>query len=259
MRVVADEGSGPLVVLLHGQPGDGEELLLVRQALRGRGLRVLAVNRPGYGGDPEAATGYRGNADALAGLLDRLGVGQARVLGMSWAGGAALAFGLAYPGRTAGLVLAASVGAPGSVQPNDRFFALPGAVQGAAFAFPRLTGLLAQSSGSRFTPAARAMTVAGSRRWRASGGWCAFEVEQRVLVRETAPLWDRLAPMPFPVRVVHGRRDRYVPVVAGRLLAGRLAAPYREVDAGHVLHLEVPALLAAELLALGMPSPALGS
>lgn len=251
MRVAADEGRGPLVVLLHGQPGDGEEFLLLRQALRGKGFRVVAVDRPGYGGDPATATGYRGNADALAGLLDRLGVDRARVLGMSWAGGAALAFGLTYPERTAGLVLASSVGAPGSVLASDRVFALPGVVRGAAWAFPRLTGLLGASSGSRFTPAARVMTEAASRRWRATGGWQAFQIEQQALVAETGPLWDRLGPQPFPVTVVHGRRDRYVPVVAGRLLAGRLAAAYREVDAGHVLHLELPALLAAELFALG--------
>ncbi len=257
MRVVADEGSGPLAVLLHGQPGDGSEFIRVRQALRRKGLRVLTVDRPGYAGDPGAATGYAGNAEALAALLDELAPGQAvRILAVSWAGGVALAFGLAYPERTAGLLLVASVGAPGSVATGDRLLALPVAVRGASWAFARLAWLLEWTSGSRFDPAARALTRRSARHWRRSGGWAAFEVEQRVLVSETGPLWDRLAPFEqFPVTVIQGRRDRYVPVLAGRLLAGRLQAPYREVDAGHVLHLEVPALLAAELVALAPLAP----
>jgi pimeloyl-ACP methyl ester carboxylesterase len=254
VRVVADEGSGPAAVLLHGQPGDGAEFLLVRQALRGAGLRVLTVDRPGYTGDGSPATGYAGNADAIAALLDSLGIASARILGASWAGGAALAFGLAYPERTDGLLLASSVGAPGSIARADYVFALPVVVRGAAFAFSRLDWLLEWSSGSHFTPAARAMTRQGSMRWRTNGGWAAFMVEQQAMVADTGALWDRLAPFDFPCTVVQGARDLYVPVRAGRLLAGRLQTRYVEVEAGHVLHLELPALLAAELVALAPPA-----
>lgn len=249
MHVAADEGSGPAVVLLHGQPGDAEELLLLRQALRGRGLRVVTVDRPGYY-PGSTATGYAGNAAALAGLLDHLGLASATVVGISWAGAVALAFGLAHPERTEGLLLVSSVGAPGSVTFSDVVLALPGAGQLSAWALPRLAGLLEWTSGSRFTPAARAITRKASARWRGSGAWRAFKAEQQAMLADTAPLWERLGPFPFPVTVVQGRRDAYVPVRAGRLLAGRLQADYREVDAGHVLHLEVPVLLAAELIEL---------
>jgi pimeloyl-ACP methyl ester carboxylesterase len=251
MQVVADEGAGPVAVLLHGQPGDSSDFVLVRQALRGRGFRVLTVDRPGYSGRPAEATGYAGNARALTALLDAVAPGEAAyLLGLSWAGGAALEFARTQPARTAGLLLASSVGAPGSVVPSDRFTALPGVLRCSSFAYSHLAHLLAFSSGSTLTPAARAMTLAASDRWRANGGWRAYEVEQRALVAETGPLWQRLAPFPFPTTVVHGRRDRYVPVVSGRLLAGRLQARYVEVDAGHVLQLEVPDLLAAELASL---------
>ena len=257
MRVAADEGSGPVAVLLHGQPGDSAEFLLVRQALRGQGLRVLTVDRSGYRGDGGAASGYAGNAADLAGLLDRLEVARARLLGASWAGGVALEFALMYPERTDGLVLSGSIGAPGSVVPVDHLFALPGVVRLAALAFSRLDGLLEWSSGSEFTPAGRAITRSASRRWRRNGGWAAFRVEQQAMVADTGPLWERLHPLDVPITVVHGRRDLYVPVTSGRLLAGRLQTRFVEVDAGHVLHLEVPALLAAELLAVApLPPPA---
>lgn len=251
MQVVADEGTGPLAVLLHGQPGEGDELQLIRHALRGKGFRVLAVDRPGYGGDRAGATGYAGNARALSALLDRESPGRpAYVLAMSWSGGAALELGLRYPAQVAGLLLASSVGAPGSIVLSDRIAALSPLIRTASFAYSHLANLLEFSSGSRFTPAARAMTLTAARRWRDTGGWRAFEVEQQAMVADTGPLWDRLRPFDFPVTVVHGRRDRYVPVTAGRLLAGRLQTRYVEVDAGHVLHLEVPALLAAELTLL---------
>lgn len=249
MQVAADEGSGPAVVLLHGQPGDAEELILLRQVLRGRGVRVVTVDRPGYF-PGSAATGYSGNAEQLVDLLDRLGLATATVVGISWAGAVALAFAVAHPERTDALLLVSSVGSPGSVTFSDWFLALPGAGRLGAWALPRLAGLLEWTSGSRFTPAARAMTRTASTRWRGTGGWRAFEVEQRAMLADTAALWAQLAPFGFPVTVVQGRRDAYVPVRAGRLLAGRLQADYREVDAGHVLHLEVPALLAAEVVAL---------
>ncbi len=250
MKVVSDEGSGPVAVLLHGQPGDADDFTLVCLALRDKGLRVIAVDRPGYDA-ATPATGYAGNAAALAGLLDDLGVASARLLGLSWSGGVALRFALAYPDRVDGLLLAASVGAPESVVPSDRLMALPVAVTISKLMAPRLAGLLERASGSRLDPAARSLTRAAALRWSGTGGWDAFAVEQRALVRDTAPLWESLAPQAFPVTVVQGTRDGYVPVNAGRLLAGRLAARYVEVEAGHLLHLEVPALLAEELVNLG--------
>lgn len=247
MQVVSDEGDGPeTAVLLHGQPGRGSDFVLVRQALRGSGLRVVTVDRPGYDGTP--ATGYAGNARQLGGLLDRLGVAAARVLGFSWSGGVALAFGRAYPDRCAGLVLAAGVGGPGSIVRGDRLLALPGAGRLVGAVLPRLGILLERSSGSHLDPAARALGTPPSR-----ADWAAFTVEQRAMMRDTEPLWAGLRPPPYPVRLVHGTRDGLVPIDSARRLARRLSAPLTEVDAGHLLHLEVPALLAAELRALGSP------
>ncbi len=79
------------------------------------------------------------------------------------------------------------------------------------------------------------------------GAWRAFAVEQRALVEQTGELQDCLGSLAaLPVSVVHGRRDRYVPVAAGRELARRIpGAVYTELDAGHLLPLETPEVLAA--------------
>lgn len=257
MRIVDDEGSGRLAVLLHGQPGSGADFARVVTALRGRGLRVISVDRPGYDGRPERATGFAGNATALHELLSSLvaPTDPVLLLGLSWGGGVALHFGQRYPHRVAGMVLAASVGGPRSVSFGDKVMARPLAGHIAERVLPLLGGLLERSSGSRLTPADRAFARHAARRWERAGGWQAFRVEQRALVAETSALWAELGERAVPITVVQGSRDGYVPPVAGRALAARLGARYVEVDAGHLLHLETPGLLAAELLALAGPSP----
>ncbi len=46
---VSDQGEGPPVVLLRGQPGSMLTWSRVAPLLSNQGLRVLAVDRPGYG------------------------------------------------------------------------------------------------------------------------------------------------------------------------------------------------------------------
>jgi 4,5:9,10-diseco-3-hydroxy-5,9,17-trioxoandrosta-1(10),2-diene-4-oate hydrolase len=71
-------------------------------------FRVVMMDLPGYGKSaPRPATGhfFTVAADALAGLLDQLGVGTVHLVGNSLGGGAALRFALSYPGRAGRLVL----------------------------------------------------------------------------------------------------------------------------------------------------------
>src|SRR5450432_2369806 len=94
-------GSGPVVVLLHGQPGGARDWDLVLPLLDG--VSTLAPDRPGYDGTP--ALGFLGNARAVIDLLDQHGIDRAVLCGYSWGGGAALATALVAPERVAGLTL----------------------------------------------------------------------------------------------------------------------------------------------------------
>jgi pimeloyl-ACP methyl ester carboxylesterase len=114
---VADGGTGPAVLLLHGFPDSRWLWRYQLPALAAAGFRVIAPDLRGYGDAPRptAVRPYRRPslaADVL-GLLDALHVRRARIVGHDW--GAALTWRLvgAYPERFERMV-ALSVGAPGN-------------------------------------------------------------------------------------------------------------------------------------------------
>lgn len=97
-------GQGHTVVLLHGFTLDSrmwdDQFLALAQH-----FQVIRYDLRGFGRSavPTAAP-YAHEAD-LAGLLDRLGIAQAHLVGLSKGGAVALNFALTYPTRTASLVL----------------------------------------------------------------------------------------------------------------------------------------------------------
>ena len=114
-----DEGAGRVLVALHGGMGGADQSWLLARALLGsaRDWRVLAVSRPGYLGTP-LATGRTPDeqGDAVAALLDALGIEKAVVAAVSAGGPAAIALALRQPTRCAGLVL---VSTPSGHMPSD--------------------------------------------------------------------------------------------------------------------------------------------
>jgi pimeloyl-ACP methyl ester carboxylesterase len=63
-------------VLLHGQPGSADDWQQVAARLPAQ-LRVVTVDRPGYGSNPQSAGGFGANARALLDLLDSRDIRQA--------------------------------------------------------------------------------------------------------------------------------------------------------------------------------------
>jgi len=105
-----DAGAGTPLVLLHGGgPGASAWSNFGRNVpVFAERYRVLAVDQPGFG--RSATEGIVGNyfthaADALAALLDELGVQKAHLLGNSLGGGTAVRFALRFPDRADRLVL----------------------------------------------------------------------------------------------------------------------------------------------------------
>jgi 4,5:9,10-diseco-3-hydroxy-5,9,17-trioxoandrosta-1(10),2-diene-4-oate hydrolase len=106
----AGHGDADTVVLLHGGgPGaSGWSNFGRNMPVLAKRFRVVMMDLPGYGKSaPRPATGhfFTVAADALAGLLDQLGVGTVHLVGNSLGGGAALRFALNYPSRAGRLVL----------------------------------------------------------------------------------------------------------------------------------------------------------
>jgi 4,5:9,10-diseco-3-hydroxy-5,9,17-trioxoandrosta-1(10),2-diene-4-oate hydrolase len=105
-----EAGHGLPVVMLHGGgPGAsawsnfGPNL-----GVFARRFRTLLVDQPGFGqSDKPPVTGqyFTFAADALAGLLDELGIEKVHLVGNSLGGGTAVRFALRYPGRAGRLAL----------------------------------------------------------------------------------------------------------------------------------------------------------
>jgi pimeloyl-ACP methyl ester carboxylesterase len=106
----AESGKGPVVLICHGAPGGYDQALLLGESLAKEGFRVIAPSRPGFLRTP-LTTGmlFDEQADALAGLLDKLGIKTAGVLGFSTGAQVASRFAIRHPDRTNALVLISPV------------------------------------------------------------------------------------------------------------------------------------------------------
>ena len=108
----ADYGSRAATAVLwrHGGPGSrAEPAHLAPQAGRA-GLRIVGIDRPGYGlSTPQAGRTIAGRApDALA-VADHLGIGQFVAVGASTGGAFALALAALAPERVLGVVACCSM------------------------------------------------------------------------------------------------------------------------------------------------------
>jgi 4,5:9,10-diseco-3-hydroxy-5,9,17-trioxoandrosta-1(10),2-diene-4-oate hydrolase len=106
----AGSHKGTPVVLIHGGgPGaSGLSNFAKNLPVFAEHFRTIVVDQPGYGKSdkPEIQGNYfRFSADALAGLLDELGIQQTHLVGNSLGGGTAVRFALSYPQRAGRLVL----------------------------------------------------------------------------------------------------------------------------------------------------------
>jgi 4,5:9,10-diseco-3-hydroxy-5,9,17-trioxoandrosta-1(10),2-diene-4-oate hydrolase len=103
-------GDADTVVFLHGGgPGASSWSNFGRNfPVFAKRFRVAMMDLPGYGGSAaRPATGhfFTVAADALAGLMDELGIVRTHIVGNSLGGGTALRFALDYPDRAGRLVL----------------------------------------------------------------------------------------------------------------------------------------------------------
>lgn len=106
---LARRGQAPFVLLFHGGPG-GHDQGFAADALLRAGFGVLAPSRPGYLRTPlESGRTWPEQADAMAALLDALGVDRCSPYGVSAGGPAAISFAARHPDRAAALLLACAV------------------------------------------------------------------------------------------------------------------------------------------------------
>lgn len=254
MRVCGSETS-PLVVLLHGFFGTGDDFAATERRLSAH-FRCVAVDLPGHGrseAPPDPARyALSETAADLAALLDHFGRATASVVGYSMGGRSALAFAMHSPERVRSLVLESA--SPGIASADGRAVRR-GRDEELAF---RLTANdMADEvdrwesqplfSTQRHLPAEiRALQRSGRLRQRPQG--LANSLRGAGTGTQMS-YWDRLDSLSCPTLLVTGDLDRKFSLVARRM--ARLL-PCREraqcADAGHNVHLERPDWYADRIL-----------
>jgi 4,5:9,10-diseco-3-hydroxy-5,9,17-trioxoandrosta-1(10),2-diene-4-oate hydrolase len=228
----AGEEHADTVVLLHGG-GPGASAWSnfgPNVPVFARSFRTLAVDQPGFGrseGPVGKAQYFTQSADALAGLLDALGIAKVHLVGNSLGGGTAVRFALRHPDRAGRLVLMAPGGlslgvfAPDPTEGIKRlydFAAPPGPTEEKLAAFLRTLvhdkslvtdELVAERFAAASDPAAlRAMAAMGR----------TFTDPETY---EDGLLWREAHRLRQPVLLVWGREDRVNPL-DGALVALKL-------------------------------------
>lgn len=139
------DADGLPVVFSHGCPDTRRAAWPGAAAARRQGVRLIAANRPGYGGSDtaDAAPGHLGVADDLAEIATLLGLDRFAVLGMSVGGPYALACAARHPDR---VVAAAVVAAPAEVPSLDPPVPRDGLTPEDAVLFARLATVPAEEA-----------------------------------------------------------------------------------------------------------------
>lgn len=240
-------GDGRPLLLVHGFAGAGSNFAVLAPLLAAR-HRVLVPDLPGHGlsAPLPAAPNIAAYADCVAAVADAEGVHEAVVLGHSMGGVVGLQLALRRPGLVRGLVLAAAAGISTTTRVAEIFLTTtallkPGrriaAFRDRIVRSPRMRAAifngLSTSDGAALTEDAAGGFLSGSRLYTDIAS------AARALAREDVRLdLDRVG---CPALVLHGARDRQVPVDDAFEYARRLRAPLRVIpDCGHLLVGERP-------------------
>jgi poly(3-hydroxyoctanoate) depolymerase len=204
-----------------------------------RDTRIVTFDVPGVGGSPTPALPYRFTwlSRLAARLLDRLGIGEVDVFGVSWGGALAQQFVHDHPDRSRSLTLAATsagfVMVPGGLgvlrkMATPRRYTDPDYMMKIG---PDIYGGQLRLNRALLDEHVLAMQGGDSRGYLyqmlAGAGW-------------TSWLW--LPQIRVPVLIMMGADDPIVPLVNGRILSQRLPDARLEVmDCGHLFILTRPA------------------
>ena len=256
------EGSGPDVVLIHGASGNTRDFTFAFVDRLKDDYRVIVFDRPGLGWSDRVSDAFGGpfntaaesplqQAAFLQAAADQLGVRNPIVLGHSYGGAVALAWGLNRPEDTAALVVVsgASNPWPGGLGP---LYGIASSAIGGATLVPLIsayapTGRVEATLDSIFAPQS------------APEGYADYIGAGLTLRRETlranarqvnslrphvVEMSSRYASLPMPVEIVHGTADDVVPIhIHSEPLARQIpdAVLTRLEGIGHMPHHAAPA------------------
>jgi pimeloyl-ACP methyl ester carboxylesterase len=245
MLASIERGSGPPVVLLHGQPGSGSSWDPVTTRLESQ-FRVLAPDRIGYGSSTGEARGLADNAELVAAFVRDRGAEPATVVAHSWAGGVAVLLADRHPAMVRSLVLVGAACTADSLNALDRWLNVR--VVGDALTVAGLVGIgevlprmrrFVRYAPSRYRDRLAAALpdqgVLGGEPGALGRHKRTFMIEQQAIVDELPLVTAALGGLALPVAVVQGDWDLVVPPRAAVSLARSIpgAELTRLARAGH--------------------------
>lgn len=235
-----DQGTGPVVVLLHAFPLDSSMYRHQMGALSDQ-FRVIAPDLPGFGESAvSAGLTVDAIADVAAELLDHLGVNERVVVGgVSMGGYVALAFTRLYPQRVRALVLADTKADPDDEEGRanrDRMIQLA-TDQGAGAVIDQILPKMLGPGTAASQPQVAQFVRATGARQKAEGIAAALRA-----LRDRPDARPGLAHISFPTLVLVGEEDAITPPDKARELAENIpnARLVTISDAGHLSNLENP-------------------
>lgn len=246
-----DRGGGPVVVLLHGLPGNLRNFHQLEARLTPC-CRVIAMDSPGCGYSRMLDGSHapiRKQAAVVAAFLQRLELGPVLLVGHSMGGAVALAVAADYPDCVRGLVLLAGLSFPARLKGPLIRAAWLQALLGWTLATPLALLLHRPMQRMAFAPDAvsEGAGITG-------GMWLGWRPRSFISVcqgvatipTELEHLQTLYPSLQLPVAIVFGRQDRVLdPATHGEQLAARLPhATLHLLDAGHMLPLTAAAPIA---------------
>jgi len=248
-RVAVREGGdldGVPVLFHHGTPASRHQAGLVEAAARRQGVRLISVNRPGYGAAADTPPSLASvGADTIA-VADAIGVTRFATAGVSGGGPYALATALAGPQRVSAVAVVAGIGpwriiqaaVPGDPERDLLTLTDSGQSEAALTCFRGLAaadhrGLLEIDDDEALVDAYLDGAPAGDLGWLDREKKLSWAADLReALARFDGYARDNVAwggawdidvtAVACPVRLYYGDRDRLVPPAHGRWLADRI-------------------------------------
>ena len=241
---------GSPAVFLHGTPGSRRLAALYDAEARGAGVRLLSIDRPGYGRSSSwSDRSLSASGRFVAAVLDDAGVDRAGVIAFSGGGPHALATAATHGDRVD------DVDVVGGAVPPALADEVPTPVRALRSLATRTPGLLGALLRGQAWVAARAPAAFTLSQY-SDDGCSGCTPRERAIVKEdfveafdggasgavrelatTAGEWDvSLDAVGAPVRLWHGTADTNVPIAGAERLAGRLpnATTERVEGADHV-------------------------
>lgn len=234
-----DEGAGPLLVLLHANPGDSRDFDAIVPVLT-RTHRVLRLDWPGYGlspapARPEAVTAMD-FAELLQAFVSALALPPAVYLGNSVGGYAAARLAIERPSAVTGLVLVS----PGGFTPHNALTRLFCRLQASPWSVP--PAWLAQGYLRRRTATSRAMLARAASEQSSAPARALNRAVWRSFPDPAHDLRPLAARIQAPVLLSFGRYDPLIPALLDGRVARRLLpqARWQLTATGHAAFAEAP-------------------